>query len=183
MGTQKAKAALRAEMGQIRVRPEERQEASAVVVERIRATSEWAMAATVLLYAPLPDEVDVLPMFEASKQICFPRFNTDRGYAAAEVDSLNSLVTGKFGILEPPANAVEVGPESIDLVIVPGVAFDRSCNRLGRGRGFYDRWLLDLAGAKLGVGFDHQLVDDLPCENHDVPLHGVVVPSCVIRRA
>jgi len=63
-------------------------------------------------------------------------------------------------------------------VIVPGLAFGKDCYRLGRGRGFYDRWLTELAGHKIGVGYDHQLIETVPREEHDVQLGGVATPSC-----
>jgi 5-formyltetrahydrofolate cyclo-ligase len=96
------------------------------------------------------------------------------------VDDPGDLMPGKFGVLEPVAEAPEVPPEGVDLIVVPGLAFDKECYRLGHGRGFYDQWLLALPGMKIGVGFDHQLLDLVPREPHDVQLDGVIVPSrCV----
>ena len=71
-------------------------------------------------------------------------------------------------------------PVFIDLVIVPGVAFDKNKNRLGRGKGYYDRFLEKIDAPKIGVGFDCQLIEKLPVEKFDVRMNKVVVPSLII---
>ncbi len=178
MGIKDEKSAVRAEMSAFRIRPAERAAASVAICERLRAREEFCSANTVLLYAPLPDELDVLPLMSDGKRFCFPRYQADRVYAAAWVESVEAMVAGKFGILEPPAEALEIPAHEVDLVIVPGLAFGKDCHRLGRGRGFYDRWLRELAGHKIGVGYDHQLIETVPREEHDVQLGGVATPSC-----
>ncbi|MFP6902596.1 MAG: 5-formyltetrahydrofolate cyclo-ligase [Verrucomicrobiia bacterium] len=181
MGIKEKKAAVRAEMSAFRIRPAERGAASAAICERLRAREEFCSAGTVLLYAPLPDELDVLPLMSDTKRFCFPRYQADRVYAAAWVERVEALVAGQFGILEPPDEATEIPASEVDLVVVPGLAFGKDCHRLGRGRGFYDRWLTELAGYKIGVGYDHQLIETVPREDHDVQLDGVATPSCWVH--
>ena len=182
MGIQKVKAALRAEMASIRLRPDERSLDSAAICERVKALPEWAEARVILLFAALPDEPNVDALWDQSKQVCLPRFRSDRTYEAAFVRDPAGLVSGQFGILEPPKNAVCAGPSEVDVVITPGVAFDADGYRLGRGRGFYDRWLEELKAFRCGVGHDHQLVHDrVPHEPHDVRMGVVVTPSSVFR--
>jgi len=171
---------MRAEMSQFRIRPEERTEVSEAIRERLVGLECWRAARTVLLYAPLPDEPDMFIFSRGDKCFCYPRYHADRGYEAARVDDVGELAPGKFGVREPVIEAMEVPPGEVDLIVLPGVAFDKECYRLGRGRGFYDQWLLALPGLKIGVGFDHQLLDLVPREPHDVQLDGVIVPSrCV----
>ncbi len=177
MGVKEEKAKVRSELGTIRIRPDERKKASDLICKRISSLDEWMSAKTVLLYAPLPDEPDILCLIDYSKTICFPRYNADRTYEAAAVNHLNDLVPGKFGILEPSDRCNKLKPTEINLTLVPGVAFDKDMNRLGRGRGFYDRWLMDLSSKKIGVGFDHQLLEVVPTEPHDAKLDVIVVPS------
>ena len=181
MGIKEDKAAVRAEISAFRIHPEERARASVAVCDRVSKRVEWVSAGTVLLYAPLPDELDVLSLISAGKRFCFPRYQADRCYSAAWVRSPEALVPGKFGIPEPPVDAVQIPASEVDFVIVPGLAFDMDCHRMGRGRGFYDRWLTELAGQKIGVGFDHQLIERVPREEHDVQLDGVVTPSCWVE--
>lgn len=181
MGINEEKAKIRAEISAIRIHPEEREEASSAICDRIKALEAWEEARRVLLFAPLLDEPDVVKLFDYSKTVCFPRFKANRGYESAVVESIEDLVAGKFGIQEPPPDAEEVNASAIDIVLVSGLAFDETCNRLGRGRGFYDRWLPQITGIKIGVGFDHQLIKAVPTESHDHQLDMVVTPSWEIR--
>ena len=182
MGIQKAKAALRAEMASIRLRPDERSLDSAAICQHVKALPEWAEARVILLFAALPDEPNVDGLWDESKQVCLPRFRPDRTYEAAFVMNRNDLVGGQFGILEPSKNADSAEPSEVDFVITPGVAFDAAGYRLGRGRGFYDRWLEGLTAFRCGVGYDHQLVHNgVPHEPHDARMGVVVTPSGVFR--
>jgi 5-formyltetrahydrofolate cyclo-ligase len=93
------------------------------------------------------------------------------------------LVPGPRGVCEPPATAETSDPGEIDLILLPGLAFDGGGGRLGRGGGFYDRFLADpsLRAVMVGVCFDRQIVDTpLPTESHDIPVHLVVSESRTI---
>ncbi len=180
MANNEEKAKVRAEISAIRIRPEEREGVSSAICDRIKSFKAWKDAQTVLLYAPLPNEPDVMRLFDESKRVCLPRFKADRGYESAIVESIQDLVSGKFDIKEPPPEADEVNASDIDISLVPGLAFDETCNRLGRGQGFYDRWLPQISGIKIGIGFDHQLIKSVPTETHDHRLDMVVVPSQAI---
>lgn len=98
------------------------------------------------------------------------------------IDSLAALQPSRWGLREPlPQNPVH--PSEIDLVLVPGVAFGRDGARCGRGGGFYDRFLAALAPTvcKIGIGFDFQLVEDVPMEPHDHPMDLIVTDAGVVR--
>ncbi len=181
MGIKEEKAALRAEMSGVLLRPDERIIDSRAICNRIRQLPEWASARVVLIYTALADEPDVFELWDNDKRICLPRYRADRTYEAAYVESQTELTIGQFGIREPLPGADCVDPSAVDLVIVPGVAFDAAGVRLGRGRGFYDRWLQSLAASYCGVGFDHQLVSEIPSEPHDVRMEAVVTPSGIFR--
>ena len=137
----------------------------------------WLNASTVLLYNSLPDEVDTHLLLEAGlkagKQILLP-------VVAGEDLELRmyseQMREGLFGILEPVGEAF-LDFSSIDLAIVPGIAFDAERHRLGRGRGYYDRLLLNLPNCKtMGICFPFQLVDSVPVDSHDIPMSEVI--SC-----
>ena len=92
-------------------------------------------------------------------------------------DAAKDFVEGKFGILEPAA-ACELGElKRLDLILVPGVAFDWQGHRLGRGKGYYDRLLGEVSGTTCGVGYDHQIIATIPVEPHDVRLNCILTPS------
>jgi 5-formyltetrahydrofolate cyclo-ligase len=177
MTTKEDKASVRAKMRKLQINQDVRATGSASICNRLTALTFWHASDTVLLFAPLQDEPDVFLLPQKAKRFCYPRYNSDRGYEAATANDRSELSTGKFGILEPSPDAIEVAASEVDIIVVPGMAFDKNCYRLGRGHGFYDQWLVNLSGVKIGVGFDHQLIDCVPQEAHDVKLDGVIVPS------
>jgi 5-formyltetrahydrofolate cyclo-ligase len=151
-----------------------------------RLEPQLQSARTILFFAPLPDEPDVWPLLEKylrTKKICaLAAFNsTAQIYSARRVQNLMmDLAVGKFGIREPSAGCPEIPPGDLDLTLVPGVAFDLSGHRLGRGKGFYDRLLANVRGIKCGVAFDEQIVKAVPAETHDIRMDFILTPTrCV----
>ena len=92
-----------------------------------------------------------------------------------------SLKTGVFGILEPSEDCEAVPESEIDLIIVPGVAFDRQLNRMGRGKGYYDRLLSTLQAPKIGICFDFQLQDTVPTESFDKKMDMIITEKEIIN--
>lgn len=157
--------------------PEQKAEAAVRCFARLEELPEFKNAQSILLYASLPDELSTsafIQRWHSHKRICLPRVNGNN----LEILPYNpeELAKGAFGINEPQGNA-EVNPSEIDLIVVPGVAFDSQGNRLGRGRGFYDRLLCQTKAAKIGVAYDLQVVDRLPSEPHDVLMDRIVTES------
>jgi len=152
---------------------------SEAVVDSVVFGGQWSVATTLLLYYPLPDEVDVRPLihqaWQAGHLVLLPVVEGDmlqlRLYQGEE-----SLRVGAYNIMEP------VGPlfppekyDQIQLAIVPGMAFDASGHRLGRGKGYYDRLLPLLTSAyKIGVCYPFQFLGVVPSQEHDVPMNEVV---------
>ena len=150
------------------------------IMQQVELLPQFQQATTVLLYWSMEDEVQThvfVNRWYQEKRLLLPCVDGDdlrlRQYTGPEC-----LKAGEqFGIGEP------TGPEfteleKVDLIIVPGVAFDRNGNRMGRGRGFYDRLLKSTPNAfKVGVGFDFQLVDEVPVEPFDVAMDKVIIES------
>jgi 5-formyltetrahydrofolate cyclo-ligase len=157
--------------------------ASAQARALLEAQTAWERAKSVMLFAPLPEELDVWPLLTAAlaggKRVALPRFVTPtQGYEAYEVlDPATDLETGRFGIREPGARCARFASERLDLILVPGVAFDLQGRRLGRGKGYYDQLLAALLGTKCGVAFDEQIVSEIPVEPHDAPLDCILTPT------
>ncbi len=143
----------------------------------------WNEAQTILFFAPLPEELDLWPLLAEAladgKTVGLPRFvERTQTYAAARVQDLQRDVhVGKFGIREPVARCVEIPLNKLDLVLVPGVAFDVQGRRLGRGKGFYDRLLSDASGVKCGVVFDEQIVGEVPVTPRDERVSCILTPT------
>ena len=182
---QTAKTALRKEVQALlkQMSAAERAKASSQARSRLKPQAIWESAKLILFFAPLPEEVDVWPLLiEAlivGKGTALPRFDSaTKTYVACRVENPDrDLVRGKFGIREPRALCRRVSPARVDLILVPGVAFDLRGCRLGRGKGYYDRLLASLPGAKCGVAFDQQVVSEVPAEEHDVRLDCLLTPS------
>ena len=180
-----AKARLRAEVREkIRgVHQEKRREAAGKVGETLQRLVSWSAARWVGGYVALRDELDLSgPLRQRlalGGRVAVPAWDAERGeYVFREIrDWDGDLLPGAFGVREPRPTCGVVDVTWLDFVLVPGIAFDRSGGRLGRGRGFYDRLLAPAVGVTCGVGMDEQLVPEVPVEAHDIRLNLVVVPG------
>lgn len=159
----------------------EKMSAADEVFARLERTAAFLLADHILMYHSLPDELSThrfLRKWSGRKHFYLPRVN------GVNLDILpydeTRLELGSFHIEEPTGqNTVSSG--DIELIIVPGVAYDRKGNRLGRGKGFYDRLLASTRATKMGVGYEFQLVDEIPAESHDIKMDFVITQSGVIR--
>lgn len=139
-------------------------------------------AGYVLAYLPLPDEPDIsalLPEISAAGRLCLPRVNTDGTMRALSVHDLaREVVPGALGVREPEISCNVVAPDDIGLIIVPGRAFTRTGLRLGRGKGYYDRFLpLCNRAQTVAVAYSTQILPALPTSNHDHPVGLVITPD------
>lgn len=150
----------------------------------LEQTAEFMLASNILMYHSLPDELstrEFIDKWSSRKHFFLPRVN------GVNLDILpydrQHLALGSFHIEEPTGDET-VSIDDIELIITPGVAYDRRGGRLGRGKGYYDRLLAGSKAVKIGVGYDFQLVDEIPQEPHDVRMDAVITESgyIVIRR-
>lgn len=166
-----------------------RRDHSATVAATLLALPELAGVHTVLAYAALPAELDPALAVSALRQrgvrVAYPRIEALGVLAVHLVDHELELVAGPFGLAQPSEHAPRVPHDTIDAVIVPGVAFDECGRRLGYGGGYYDRLLPSLRPdcILIGVAFDEQLLPHVPAGEHDVRVDIVVTPSRVMRAA
>ena len=166
--------------GLLETHPElEKSKKSAIIGQKLFNEEVFQKARVVMFYVSLKDEVDTIPMIdealETGKRVCVPVILKEgKKLIAGEIKNrLEDLEKQHFGIYQPHENRVkEVPLDDIDLVVVPGIAFDKRNMRLGRGHGYYDRFLCCLPNkAKtIGLAFDFQLVDNLPHQPHDIPV-------------
>ena len=157
--------------------PEEKLRRSRLIMEQVQQLPAFRKAKVVLLYWSMADEVqthDFVEKWYRNKVLLLPCVDGDdlvlRQYTGPEC-----LVAGEqFGIGEP-TGPVWDNLESVELIVVPGVAFDRRNNRMGRGRGFYDRMLKSTPNAiKIGIAYRFQVLDEIPVEAFDVPMDLVI---------
>ncbi len=145
----------------------------------------WRVKNTILMYYPMPDEVDIRPLIlkakSQGKTVLLPKV-VGNDLDIMVYESQDSLKQGAYGIWEPDS---EIFPESrfneIDMAIIPGMAFDKKGHRLGRGKGYYDKFLVKIPKAlKVGVCFPFQIFDDIPTDEFDVKMSEVVWRDCFL---
>lgn len=189
--TQTEKAELRKE--KLRIRRELgahfRLEAHQAISRTLEALPEYQASSVIAAYASDGTEVDLTELLHKSrregKTICFPRWrDRDSTYEMAVADDSLTLIEGKWKMPEAPPEAPCATREMLDqaLWLIPGVAFDERCGRLGRGKGIYDRLLAGSRGIKAGIFYQCQKTADLPMEDHDQGLDLIVTEEQVIRR-
>jgi len=148
---------------------------SYVVQRRLLCLDLFRRAQTVALYSPVHNEVSTLHLMRDAlagrRSVVMPQVAGD-GLVFRRIRSLDDLAPGRFGILEPRPETAKVELAELELIVLPGVAFDRRGHRLGYGKGYYDRALLAAGNTcrRVGLGYDFQLVDRLPTFDHDMQL-------------
>lgn len=156
---------------------------SAAACERLRGLEIYRAARTVHLFVPFRSELDTRPILEDlwARGVCavLPRVAPENQLHHLRVLCWEDLEPGAWDIPEPVAACPAVEPARVDLVCVPGVAFDRHGGRLGYGGGFYDRFGESCPAPRVALAFELQLVDRVPCEPHDLGVHTIVTEAAV----
>lgn len=185
-------AALRERKAALRARLLERRRAlsserhlalSASICQRATGLPPYGAAATVHTYlGRVAAEVATLPLLErawaAGKRVVCPRIGPEDRLESREVRSMADFVGGPMGLREPdPRRAPLVDPAEIDLVIVPGIGFDRRGHRIGFGTGYYDRFLSTTNAIRVGLAFSLQMIDRIPQSPDDEPVDWIVTET------
>lgn len=166
---------------------ESRLEKSSKAIVKLKGLREFSTARCVMTYVSKQDEVDttwlIADMLRSGKRVVVPVVDRRMGeLVPCEIFSPEELRAGTFGVMEPEC-VRPVAVEDIDLIVVPGRAFDRHCNRLGRSKGYFDRFLRRLSGKRrtVGLAFSEQVLDRIPIDKNDVKVDVVVTDSFVIK--
>jgi 5-formyltetrahydrofolate cyclo-ligase len=168
----------------------ERAERSRLVSLQLARLPELAAARAVAGFAATSAEIDpgqaLVEVGARGATVAYPRVTKEQPRLRFHrVGSATDMRPGAYGILEPPEGCPEVAPEELDVILLPGLAFDRDGHRLGYGGGYYDELggLVRRQGRALlvGVGFDFQLVDRCPAADHDVDIDRVVTDARVVQ--
>jgi len=159
----------------------EKKEAARRAFDALRQQAAFMMADNILMYHSLPDELsthDFIEQWSTRKHFFLPRVN------GVNLDILpydrTTLRMGAFHIEEPQGDET-VDIRDIDLIIVPAVAYDSDGNRVGRGKGFYDRLLSQSTATRIGIVYDFQIVNKIDAEEHDVPVDFVITDRRIIK--
>ena len=157
---------------------------SKAIHAHLEGLSEYKKARVVHLFVPFGTEVDTRPilrqLWERGTQTIVPRVAPQRQLHHLRITCWDDLEPGFRDIPEPVTSCAEIQPGRVDLVLVPGVAFDRDGGRLGYGGGYYDRFLDECPAPRVALAFALQVVNQVPQETHDLRVHRVVTEEGVI---
>lgn len=158
-------------------------EKSNKIAENLFNLGQYKKAKTVMFFVSFSSEVNTHGMIREAlkrKTVIIPKVIGHEIEPSVIID-FDNLIPGKFGILEP-IEAMKIAYKNIDLVLVPGIVFDKEGHRIGYGFGFYDKFLAKAPKAvRIGLAFDFQVVDRIPREEHDVPVDLIVTEERVIN--
>ena len=150
---------------------------------------EFMNAGVVCFYASFRSEVETLTMIKESlamdKRVVLPKVQIKgRGVALCEIKDINELSAGHMGIPEPTLlyeSALSI--DEVDLIVIPGVAFDYACNRLGYGGGYYDMLLAQRKKKTpiIALAYEEQIVDKIPSEAHDIKVDMIITDKKIIK--
>ena len=168
------KKELRKEILYLRDNLEDRYNKSMIIKNKIMKLDIYKNSKVIALYSSMKSEVDTKELIKESlelgKKVLLPRILNKNKMIFIEINNDTNYERNTFGVLEP----IGIEEKNIDLMIIPGVAFDKDNNRLGYGRGYYDKYLKDKDLYKIGICFHEQLVDNIEVEEHDIKMDLII---------
>jgi len=154
------------------------------IEEKLFGLDSYKKSRTVMLFVSFGNEVNTHDMIKKSfgkKNVVIPKVIQQEIEPSIVIDFDSLIPAGKFGILEP-IDIMKIAYKNIDLILVPGIAFDSEGHRIGYGFGYYDKFLKKVPKAvKVGLAFDFQIVDRIPAEEHDVPVDFIITEKRIIE--
>jgi 5-formyltetrahydrofolate cyclo-ligase len=183
------KAQLRQELQKclLGMQPEQRKQKSHRACRNLIATREFQNASAVMIYLSLPHELDtseaILCAWQLDKTVVVPKVSwQQRHMIPVRINSLETGFSAEVAGLRNPITGVPVPFGEIDLIVAPGLGFDRKGNRLGRGGSYYDKFFAnkELKAPKCGFAFSEQLIEQVPVTNHDIPVDFLVTDEEVL---
>jgi 5-formyltetrahydrofolate cyclo-ligase len=166
--------------------PAQVQTHGAAIADLVLASPVYLAAHTICCYMAFQNEAPTAAILRAAlaakKRVLLPRtLAATRELVLHQIDDLADLYPGRYGILEPSADAPIVSPAAVELFIVPGAVFDRNGNRIGYGAGYYDSVLALSSGCRMALAYSFQLEQQLPCGPHDIPMDLLVTEHGMFR--
>lgn len=166
---------------------EEVNDKSILIQERLYSTQHYQSARTIMTYVDIQNEVEtrsiITKALEEGKNVVVPMCGPNYSLSPIKIDSFEDLRQGTKGILEPSTNSSVVDKQKIDLILVPGIAFDRKGNRLGYGLAYYDRFISDLSPSTVNIAlaYSFQVLTEIPFEKHDQKVNIIITEKEIIK--
>lgn len=158
------------------------------IIDTLIDTDYYKESKKIFIYIGFGSEINTLKLIEiflqGGKDVYVPKTNIQKKeMKAVKIKSLDKLALCKYGILEPDNEDEVIDREDIDLIIVPGVAFDKSGGRVGYGGGFYDKYLSKIIRntAKVALAYDFQIINEVPTEDHDIKIDCIITDKDIIK--
>lgn len=171
------KQTLRKKYLQLRKQLQDKENKSKIIVNQILESKDYQQASIIALYYALPDEVQTLSLIKQAlvdhKHVYLPKVISSNKMLFYKIQSLDDLVKGSFDIYEPQESNSSDSVE-FDLMIVPGICFDKQGNRIGFGKGYYDRYLKNHSFKTIGLCFKEQIVNHIEVDENDIQLDEII---------
>ena len=155
------------------------------IIRNLFRLEEFQNAETVLFFHGIRSEPDTRELIrralELGKTVALPKTYPKGVMAARKIKGFDELTPSRFGIPEPAESAPVIGPDELDFIVVPATAYDRKGNRLGRGGGYYDRYLSSTSAFTCGIIREKMLMSRVPMEKHDIRVRCVVTENEILR--
>ncbi|MBR5314665.1 MAG: 5-formyltetrahydrofolate cyclo-ligase [Clostridia bacterium] len=170
------------------INAEQKAEMDEAICKRFLSLSSYRFADTVLLFAPLQNEINTYPIAQDAlakgKKLAFPRCIEGNDMVYHYVNSLDQLKPGKYGIMEPSDDLPLFNNDGGHTVcILPAIVYDKKGYRLGYGKGYYDRFLSSFKGVKVGLVYNDFIINEVPIGRYDLPSDIVITEKRVISFA
>lgn len=155
------------------------------IFNNLISLNSYKRAKKVFVYIGFGSEINTKSLIEImlkeGKEVFVPKV-LEEEMIALKITSLNNLIESKFKILEPVGEKSDIDGEEFDLIIMPGVAFDRSGNRIGYGKGYYDKYLKDVKSdiKKIALAYELQLIEEIETEEHDLKVDSIITENEII---
>ena len=161
-------------------------EKSLRIHHRLIRMPAYQIARRVACYVSVKNEVDTKTPIRAAlregKRVAVPIARANGAMDFQAIAGLNELRTAHYGLREPVPNPeLILPPQALDVILIPGIAFDRRGHRIGSGKGYYDRFLTRTKAVRIGLAYDFQVIDRVPAEPHDVKMDWIVTESEMIE--
>lgn len=164
--------------------PQEQMEAAHSIYAQLMEFEPYQNARVVMAYMACRGELSleavIRDALQQGKTMLLPRCEAAGVMTARRIRTMDDLAPGAYGLPEPKDSCAVASPQEIDLILVPGVAFDRDGNRLGQGGGYYDRFLKESGALRMGVCHAFALLDHIVHETHDIAMNSVMTPEGII---
>lgn len=158
---------------------------SIAITNHILNWDKFLVSYSIMIYASFKNEVETsflaVEILKQGKKLIYPKTIRDKfNLIPCIVNKIDDLSEGEYGILEPKSFEV-IDKRDIDLIFIPGVAFDKNGYRLGYGAGYYDRFLKDFKGVKAGICYDFQIVNDVYKDEHDIKMDYLICEEGILK--